>query len=186
LHMAQRMPLPLTVSCFSKIQIGFPFWYRLTWIVPDKGPLNGCVCVCVWCFSRTPTCDRQTDRQTDRPTQRSCPSYTTRSLVTRVSVTKLTGCSSVQLRSRALCSEDAGGYLQVTCVSPSLQQNVCCLMTELDQLRREKDVFVDMVTQLHHDLVAKVPCRVLSAGFQLFILLIHEVLELSVVRHHIN
>jgi len=23
LHMAQRMPLPLTVSCFSKIQIGF-------------------------------------------------------------------------------------------------------------------------------------------------------------------
>jgi len=21
-----------------------PFWYRLTWVVPDKGPLNGCVC----------------------------------------------------------------------------------------------------------------------------------------------
>ena len=25
LHMAQQMPLPLTVSCFSKIQIGFTF-----------------------------------------------------------------------------------------------------------------------------------------------------------------
>ena len=25
LHMAQRVPLPLTVSCFSKIQIGFTF-----------------------------------------------------------------------------------------------------------------------------------------------------------------
>jgi len=25
LHMAQLMPLPLTVSCFSKIQIGFAF-----------------------------------------------------------------------------------------------------------------------------------------------------------------
>ena len=25
LHMAQLMPLPLTVSCFSKIQIGFSF-----------------------------------------------------------------------------------------------------------------------------------------------------------------
>jgi len=25
LHMAQRMPLPLTVSCFRKIQIGFTF-----------------------------------------------------------------------------------------------------------------------------------------------------------------
>jgi len=39
-------PLLLTVSCFSKIQIGLPFWYPLTWVVPDKGPLNGCVCVC--------------------------------------------------------------------------------------------------------------------------------------------
>jgi len=54
-HMAQLMPLPLTVSCFSKIQIGFTFlvlalilsfWYRLTRVVPEKGPLNGCVCVC--------------------------------------------------------------------------------------------------------------------------------------------
>jgi len=47
LHMAQLMPLPLTVSCSSKIQIGFTF------LVPahpgslGKGPLNGCVCVCV-------------------------------------------------------------------------------------------------------------------------------------------
>jgi len=31
------------LSRFSKIQIGLPFWYRLTWVVPDKGPLNGCV-----------------------------------------------------------------------------------------------------------------------------------------------
>jgi len=48
LHMAQLMPLPLTVSCFSKIQIGLPFWYRLTRLVPRKGPLNRCVCVCCW------------------------------------------------------------------------------------------------------------------------------------------
>jgi len=45
LHMAQLMPLPLAVSCFSKIQIGLPFWYRLTRVVSEKGPLNGCVCV---------------------------------------------------------------------------------------------------------------------------------------------
>ena len=43
LHMAQLMPLSLTVSCFSKIQIGFTLWYRLTWVVPEKGPLNECV-----------------------------------------------------------------------------------------------------------------------------------------------
>ena len=47
LHMAQLMPLPLTVSCSSKIQIGLPFWYRLTWVVPDKGPLNGCLFCCL-------------------------------------------------------------------------------------------------------------------------------------------
>ena len=44
LHMAQLMPLPLTVSCFSKIQIGFTF---LVPAYPDKGSLNLCVCVCV-------------------------------------------------------------------------------------------------------------------------------------------
>jgi len=36
--------------CFSKIQIGFTFWYRLTWVVPDKRPLTGCVCVVVCRF----------------------------------------------------------------------------------------------------------------------------------------
>jgi len=45
LHIAQLMPLPLTVSCFSKIQIGLPFWYRLTRIDPEKGPLNMCIYV---------------------------------------------------------------------------------------------------------------------------------------------
>jgi len=68
LHVAQLMPLPLTVSCFSKIQIGFiflvpaylgsarkravkrvcvcvracvrVFWYWLAQVVPEKSPLN--------------------------------------------------------------------------------------------------------------------------------------------------
>jgi len=52
LHMAQRIPLPLTVSCFSKIQIGLPFRYRRTWVVLEKGPLNECVCVCVTGFKQ--------------------------------------------------------------------------------------------------------------------------------------
>ena len=50
LHMVQLMPVPLTVSCFSKIQIDFTFWYQLTRVIPDKGPLNRCVCLCI-CFS---------------------------------------------------------------------------------------------------------------------------------------
>ena len=47
LHMAQLMPLPLTVTCFSKIQIG------LTFLVPaylgspgQRAVKRGCVCVC--------------------------------------------------------------------------------------------------------------------------------------------
>jgi len=48
LHMVQLMPLPLTVACFSKIQIGFTFLVPAYPVVPEKGPLNGCVCVCVY------------------------------------------------------------------------------------------------------------------------------------------
>ena len=47
---------PSWCHCYSmslasvKSRLVLPFWYRLTWVVPEKGPLNGCVCVCV--FSR--------------------------------------------------------------------------------------------------------------------------------------
>ena len=44
LHMAQLMPLPLTVSCFRKIQIGFAFLVLADLGSPGKGPLNGCCC----------------------------------------------------------------------------------------------------------------------------------------------
>ena len=46
LHMAQLMPLPLTVFCFSKIQIGFIFLVPAYPGSPEKGPLNRCVCMC--------------------------------------------------------------------------------------------------------------------------------------------
>ena len=45
LHMAELMPLPLTVSCSSKIQIGF--LVPADWVLPEKGPLNGCVYVSI-------------------------------------------------------------------------------------------------------------------------------------------
>ena len=37
LHMAQLMPLPLTVSCFSEIQIGFTFLIPADPGSPEKG-----------------------------------------------------------------------------------------------------------------------------------------------------
>ena len=50
LHMAQLMLLPLTVSCFSKMQIGFTFLVLAHPGSHGKGPLNRCVCVCCSTF----------------------------------------------------------------------------------------------------------------------------------------
>ena len=47
LHMAQLMPLPLTVSCFSKIQIGFTFLVPAHLGSPGKVAVKR-VCGCVW------------------------------------------------------------------------------------------------------------------------------------------
>ena len=47
LHMAQLMPLPLTVFCFSKIQIGFTFLVLAHLGSPgQKAVKRVCVCVC--------------------------------------------------------------------------------------------------------------------------------------------
>ena len=48
LHMAQLMPLPLTVSCFSKIQIVFTFLVPAHLGSPSKKTVKrvrACVCV---------------------------------------------------------------------------------------------------------------------------------------------
>jgi len=52
LHTAQLMPLPLTVSCFSKIQIGFTF---LVPAAPGSLGKRAVKCVCVY------VCDQLVD-----------------------------------------------------------------------------------------------------------------------------
>ena len=52
LHIAQLMP-PLTVSCFSKIQIGFIFLVPAHLGSPGKRAVKR-VCVCVSAFSAVP------------------------------------------------------------------------------------------------------------------------------------
>ena len=49
LYMAQLMPLPLTISCSSKIQIGFTFVVPAHLGSPRKRAIK-CVCVCVCVF----------------------------------------------------------------------------------------------------------------------------------------
>jgi len=48
LHMAQLMPLPLTVSCFSKIHVVFTFLVPAYPGSPGKRAVKR-VCVCVVC-----------------------------------------------------------------------------------------------------------------------------------------
>jgi len=47
LHVAQLMPLPLTISCSSKYRLVLPFWCRLTWVVPNKIQARHKMVVCV-------------------------------------------------------------------------------------------------------------------------------------------
>ena len=50
LHMAQLMPLPLTISCFSKVLIGFTFLVPAHPGSPGQRAVKQvCVCVCVCC-----------------------------------------------------------------------------------------------------------------------------------------
>jgi len=54
LHMAQLMPLPLTVSCFSKIQIGFTFLVPTHPGIPGQRAVKRvCVCVCAIILTAT-------------------------------------------------------------------------------------------------------------------------------------
>jgi len=50
LHMAQLMPLPLTVSCFSIIQIDFTSLVPTHLVVLNRGPLNVCVLLLIYLY----------------------------------------------------------------------------------------------------------------------------------------
>ena len=59
LHIAQLMPLPLTISCFSKIQIGFTCLVLAHLGSPGQTAVKR-VCVCVlhkWGLAQSPSCD---------------------------------------------------------------------------------------------------------------------------------
>jgi len=56
LHMAQLMPLPLSVSCFSKIEIGFTFLVPAHLGNPGKRAVKR-VCVCCQVSCSFTACD---------------------------------------------------------------------------------------------------------------------------------
>ena len=66
LHMAQLMPLPLTVSCFSKIQIGFTFLVPAHPDSPGKRAVKrACVCIFKVLFYSLAVLDPRIDHTMD-------------------------------------------------------------------------------------------------------------------------
>ena len=49
-HMAQLVPLPLMSLASVKSRLVLPLWYQLTRVVLEKGPLNGCMYVCMYVY----------------------------------------------------------------------------------------------------------------------------------------
>ena len=47
MHMAQLMPLPLLSLASVKSRLVYLSGIGSPGVIPEKGPLNGCVCVCV-------------------------------------------------------------------------------------------------------------------------------------------
>jgi len=56
-----------------KSRLVLPFWYRLTLVVPDKGPLNGCVCVLPCLFAAGLALGQQAGPMQQRPLMRLFP-----------------------------------------------------------------------------------------------------------------
>jgi len=52
LHMAQLMPLPVTISCFSKIQIGFTFLVPAHLGIPGQRAVKRVCAIPYFCMPR--------------------------------------------------------------------------------------------------------------------------------------
>ena len=59
-----------------KSRLVLPFWYRLTWVVPDKGPLNVCVWLSVSAVINRMQHIRQFSTQTTAILQQHCVTVT--------------------------------------------------------------------------------------------------------------
>ena len=49
-HQLGHMQVCTSLQTNNHARLVLPFWYQLTWVVPEKGQLNGCVCVCYFTY----------------------------------------------------------------------------------------------------------------------------------------
>ena len=106
------MPLPLAVSCFSKIQIGFTFLVPAHLVSPGKRAVERvcvCVCVCVQLY--------QTTRSQWQAWQRTSPPWCVRTHTHRRTDSAKTyclHCSAIYCMSRGIKNEIIVGQNNVT------------------------------------------------------------------------
>ena len=114
MHMAQRMPLPLTVSCFSKIQIGFTFLVPAHPGSPGKRAVKRACDVCV---------------ASDRPAVATACARITRSAEYAVSDINTVNKPSVCLSRRSTAAAVASGFPAEVGRGQQISTNSCCRAT---------------------------------------------------------
>ena len=111
LHMTQLMPLPLTDSCFSKIQIGFTFLVPADLGSPGKRAVNG---VCVWYLHRhTQTTERTT-----------CMACLENEIFSDFDFAKRCCTTGRHVESACLCSDIYAGRSCILIVQPSTFESI--------------------------------------------------------------
>ena len=115
LHMAQLMPLPLTVSCFSKIQIGFTFLVPAHQGSPGQRAVKRvCVCACgqvIMATNRIETLDPALIRpgRIDRKIEFPLPDEKTKRRIFSIHTNRMTLAEDVSLEDYVMAKDDLSG-----------------------------------------------------------------------------
>jgi len=124
LHIAQLMPLPLTVSCFSKIQIGFTFPVPAHPGSPGQRAIKRvCVCVCV-CTTHTRRCTLAYEHTTET----GRPFSTASTAGTSCSISKCSWCLRAATRSSRGQASSSDAVLSRTSPSSAVSsRRISCI-----------------------------------------------------------
>ena len=113
--MAQLMPLPLTVSCFSKIQIGFTFLVPAHQGSPGQRAVKRvCVCACgqvIMATNRIETLDPALIRpgRIDRKIEFPLPDEKTKRRIFSIHTNRMTLAEDVSLEDYVMAKDDLSG-----------------------------------------------------------------------------
>jgi len=99
-----------------KSRLVLPFWYRLTWVVPEKGPLIVCVCVCV--------CVWYLHRHTQTTERTTCMACLENEIFSDFDFAKRCCTTGRHVESACLCSDIYAGRSCILIVQPSTFESI--------------------------------------------------------------